>query len=103
MSFSRRFPSSTELNWIRELADDKRFVAIGLPIAARCHCLLPSALCYLLTRSRGGEMADATDLKSVGSNPVRVRIPPSAPKHLSPYQSFVLDCRVVSFSPSGCL
>ena len=24
-------------------------------------------------------MADATDLKSVGSNPVRVRIPPSAP------------------------
>ena len=27
----------------------------------------------------GGEMADATDLKSAGSNPVRVRIPPSAP------------------------
>lgn len=27
----------------------------------------------------GGEMADATDLKSVGSNPVRVRLPPQAP------------------------
>src|SRR5438552_13364739 len=46
---------------------------------ASSFCLLPSVLCYLLTQRRGGEMADATDLKSVGSNPVRVRIPPSAP------------------------
>src|SRR5690242_382578 len=47
------------------------------------YCLLPTAHCFVAMLSfeacRGGEMADATDLKSVGSNPVRVRIPPSAP------------------------
>src|SRR5258708_35205932 len=43
------------------------------------HCLLPTALCYLLTLSRGGEMADATDLKSVDRKVVWVRLPPSAP------------------------
>ena len=32
-------------------------------------------------------MADATDLKSVGSNPVRVRIPPSAPFLISLFQT----------------
>ena len=42
-------------------------------------CLLPSALCYLLTTCRGGEMADATDLKSVDRKVVWVRLPPSAP------------------------
>src|SRR5882672_534784 len=46
------------------------------------YCLLPTALCYLLTRCRGGEMADATDLKSVDRKVVWVRLPPSAPLHL---------------------
>ena len=46
-------------------------------------------------------MADATDLKSVDRKVVWVRLPPSAPKHLSPYQSFVLDFLVVSFSHQG--
>lgn len=30
---------------------------------------------------RGGGMVDTKDLKSFGSNPVRVRVPPPAPKH----------------------
>src|SRR6185436_13001956 len=36
-------------------------------------------LCYLFSRRRGGEMADATDLKSVDRKVVWVRLPPSAP------------------------
>ena len=43
------------------------------------HCSPPTALCYLLTNCRGGEMADATDLKSVDRKVVWVRLPPSAP------------------------
>ena len=78
MSFIR-FVGSNELNWIVEIADNKRVVAIGPLIAARCHCLRPGALCYLLTPGRGGEMADATDLKFVPRKRVRVRLPPPAP------------------------
>ena len=37
-----------------------------------------------------GEMADATDLKSVGSNPVTVRIPPSAPSIILRFSGILL-------------
>jgi hypothetical protein len=33
-------------------------------------------------------MADATDLKSVGSNPVGVRVPPSAPSKVLRFYDF---------------
>jgi hypothetical protein len=51
------------------------------PVQRTAEVLTAPWACDILTSrmSRGGEMADATDLKSVGSNPVRVRIPPSAP------------------------
>jgi hypothetical protein len=44
-------------------------------------------------------MADATDLKSVGSNPVRVRIPPSAPIFSSIYHNSASACEI-SESPA---
>src|SRR5258707_13094440 len=52
-------------------------------------CLLPSAFRFVLSsasRSRGGEMADATDLKSVDRKVVRVRLPPSAPSNSITYK-----------------
>src|SRR6185503_10832123 len=55
---------------------------IGLRIKTNClsrNCNADSSLCYLLPQSRGGGMADATDLKSVDRKVVRVRLPPSAP------------------------
>jgi hypothetical protein len=51
----------------------------ALYLLLTAHCSLPTSLCYLLSRRRGGEMADATDLKSVDRKVVWVRLPPSAP------------------------
>ena len=60
---------------IRQFAN-KRVVAIGLtpPLPYAERFMLSSGL-----RRRGGEMADATDLKSVDRKVVWVRLPPSAP------------------------
>src|ERR1041385_9157204 len=46
--------------------------------------------------SRGGEMADASDLKSVGSNPVWVRIPPSAPIKSIIYKSLIVPVLILT-------
>src|SRR5436189_3204571 len=54
-------------------------------------CQLPSGLCYLLSRRRGGEMADATDLKSVDRKVVWVRLPPSAPLHFNNLPLFIVE------------
>ena len=54
-----------------------------MPIALRLAacCSLPTAFWFMLSfeARRGGEMADATDLKSVDRKVVWVRLPPSAP------------------------
>src|SRR6267143_1787316 len=69
----------------------------SLPIA---YCLLPFALCYLHSQSRGGGMADATDLKSVDRKVVWVRLPPSAPfqnQIVTGSQSMLTDCPFLCF------
>jgi hypothetical protein len=43
------------------------------------HCSLLTLYAIFLSQCRGGEMADATDLKSVDRKVVWVRLPPSAP------------------------
>ena len=48
--------------------------------------------CYHSDGRRSGGMADAAVLKTVGGNPVRVRVPPSAP---------ALGCRIPRFSEEG--
>ena len=54
-----------------------------MPTALRltAYCSLPTAFWFMLSfeARRGGEMADATDLKSVDRKVVWVRLPPSAP------------------------
>jgi hypothetical protein len=45
--------------------------------------------CYFWRTCRGGGMADATDLKSVDRKVVRVRLPPSAPKHFNNLQTVI--------------
>ena len=58
-----------------------------MPTALRftAYCSLPTAFWFMLSfeARRGGEMADATDLKSVDRKVVWVRLPPSAPMHHS--------------------
>ncbi len=41
-------------------------------------------MCYNIRRADVMELADVTDSKSVGSDTVRVQVPPSAPKHTMP-------------------
>ena len=72
-------------------------VVMILFLLLTAHCLLPTALCYLLTLGRGGGMADATDLKSVDRKVVWVRLPPSAPLLISLFQSFAVH------SAFGCV
>jgi hypothetical protein len=44
----------------------------------------------LLPKRRGGEMADATDLKSVDRKVVWVRLPPSAPFHFNDLRGLMI-------------
>ena len=69
--------------WVSRIADGPS----TLPVEITSYCLLPTALCYLLSKCRGGGMADATDLKSVDRKVVWVRLPPSAPIILNNFQS----------------
>ena len=52
------------------------------------YLFLPAAFWFMLSfeARRGGEMADATDLKSVDRKVVWVRLPPSAPIHINNLQ-----------------
>src|SRR5689334_1420244 len=49
--------------------------AARLGIRLACDC----TACYHSGTGRSGEMADATVLKTVGGNPIRVRVPSPAP------------------------
>ena len=68
-------------NWDTAATQQKKFLPAGKAI--RIHNVVADQSTGTVLSScpsgRGGGMADATDLKSVGSNPVWVRVPPSAP------------------------
>ena len=65
-----------------------------MSIRCRLVCDGECGVIFLLP-SRGGGMADATDLKSVVRKDVRVRLPPSAPFQISRFKKLVFVSRIV--------